>query len=177
MTADGNLWMTAFYKYCNTLSRICYGYAFSLFGYLIGRGAKMSWRYFFAGTIVFAAIAIITAVIGMSGTWLFTIGSSLCFFYAVLWLSQMIKKLGGPYPIGRALAWCGKMSLDITVIHYLFVRPVEAMIVNRYWTDAYDARYGMLLLAINLPVTILLAALLNHSNRYRRMMGRVPIQR
>ena len=236
LTAEGNLVLTVFYKYCQTFDRICLGFAYGLLGYLLGswrRGRekqeyksthrqvleqKQAQEQYYLGqedmkqkqaheqhcleqedrkqkqqseqkpytTLGMLLMGIVIAIVGkLTGFAIpFEVGCCVALFGVCFLLAdaaaressdskQMGEILKKPVIcLVNALAWCGRYSLDITIIHYIFLRPLEVMVVNAFWVPPYDVRYGCLLLAINLPTTILCCKLFNLISAYRKIMGR-----
>ena len=128
-------------EYTYTCYRIVNGYAFAVFGYLLhmvyDTGKKQIWLLM----VGFAGMCLLPGFENFGASGILVLGS-IC-------LLNIEPVAALKYPV-RFFVYCGKHSLAITIYHYVFLLPLEIMILKSLGFPGT----GWLLLFVNLMSTL-----------------------
>lgn len=156
-------------KYTNTIYRILYGYDYMILGYLIHiLYDKISTRkklyYILMASIALTIIGYIFNIklLLQLGTCSFiTLGS------VTIFDNQKIN--GTLSKIFKPIIYCGKNSLSIMIYHYIFLFPIEKMILN-YFCGGYNNEW--IFFAFNLLSTLIIVWLLRNNKTEKWLLGK-----
>lgn len=161
----GGMLNAVFSSYQNMLYRILYGFAYSLIGYLFhvfyqkyGKNIK----FVLEGTVICLLLSIVGWYI--ESMLVFEFGVNILFFLASLFLFDCYQGLGSK-PVMRQILYCGQNSLAIMISHYIFLLPLEKMLLkqlNSYQNCSAIAQ-DWIFFAVNLITTLIVVICLNHT--------------
>lgn len=156
-------------KYTYTLHRIMYGYGYMMLGYLLHTlyaniYSKTYKRILIYSSFVLAFIGYvfnIEILFEYSACTLLVLGSVILFNKEYVRLN--LEKLFWP------IIYCGKNSLAIMIYHYLFLFPLEKMLLKYIWGSGYN---GWFFFFINLFTTILMVRILEKNPVAQKLLGK-----
>ncbi len=157
-------------KYVFLVYRVMYGSAFALAGFYI-RILKEKNICMLPVGLSFLCLSIFAHIFDKIVC--FNIFTCLCTVILILWGFKKFKSLNQSKII-KPIIYCGKNSLSIMIYHYIFLLPIEQMILNKIYLFSSLHTYiqGWLLFALNIITTIIMTCFLNKFDIFNFFMGK-----
>ncbi|MCD7747231.1 MAG: acyltransferase family protein [Firmicutes bacterium] len=151
-------------EYLNTLNRVCYGTGYTILGYLMHL-VKMKYGDSTLKVVLICSLVLLVIFEIVGNSLLLEWAIVVSFVLLILLLPPKIVSFFHP------LLWLGQNSLAVMIIHYIFLLPVNSMMLSCVGVDLGGVGSWNLFL-LNFISTIITVFLLNKCKYFKYALGK-----
>lgn len=161
----GGMLNTVISSYQKMIYRILYGFAYSLIGYLFHVFYQIygkKYKVHMVGAVICVPLSIVAW--NMEMIFVFEFSVNVLFFFGSLLLFDINQGLEKK-PVIRQILYCGKNSLAIMISHYIFLLPLEKMLLKQLsnYQNCSANVQDWIFFVVNLITSLMIVVCLNHT--------------